>query len=197
MSDLTRREALSRLAAAFAGAAAIDPSFARDAHAFVRQASPAGAYVPQALSAQQFRALERLTDLIIPVDGGKPGALQAGVPAWIDSLVNVNAELKARYVDGLAWLDATMTSRTGRDFVSATPEQRIALLDLIAFKKHASPELNPGIEFFALARRMTVDGFYTSDAGIRDVNPGGRPPIPVFNVPQASVDYVISRSPFK
>ena len=72
-------------------------------HAQLRSAGATSA--PKALSAQQFRTLERLTDLIIPVDNGKPGALQAGVPAWIDALLNVNAELKSRYVTGLAWLD--------------------------------------------------------------------------------------------
>ena len=33
--------------------------------------------------------------------------------------------------------------------------------------------------------------------GIRDVIPNGRAPLAVFTVPQESVDYVISRSPFK
>jgi hypothetical protein len=131
------------------------------------------------------------------VDNGKPGALAAGVPAWIDALLNVNAALKSKYLDGLAWLDKTMASRNARDFASATPEQQTALLDLIAFKKNASPEIDPGIQFFALARRMTVDGFYTSETGIRDLIPQGRPPRAEFVVPQESIDYVISRSPFK
>lgn len=195
MSDLTRREALTRLAAAFTAGGVIDPALATHAHAIVQQTT--GRDTPRTLSAQQFRTLERLTDLIIPVENGKPGALQAGVPAWIDSLLNVNAELKTRYVDGFTWLDSTMTSRAGQDFASSTPEQQTALLDLIAFKKNASPELDAGIAFFVLARRMTVDGFYTSDIGIRDINPGGRPPLAQFTVPQESVDYVISRSPFK
>lgn len=90
-----------------------------------------------------------------------------------------------------------MASRTGTDFVGATPEQQTALLDLIAFKRNSSPELDPGIEFLVLARRMTVDGFYTSEIGIRDINPGGRPPLARFTVPKESVDYAISRSPFK
>jgi gluconate 2-dehydrogenase gamma chain len=194
MSEITRRDALGRIAAAFAGAAAIDVAAAREAHAFVQAA---GTYVPTALSAAQFRALEVLTDLIIPIENGRPGALAAGVPGWIDALIAVNTELKAKYVAGLAWLDAAMTSRHGRDFTAASPEQRTALLDQIAFKKNVTVELTPGIDFFVLARRMTVDGFYTSDAGILDVNPAGRPPIPAFVVPQESIDYVISRSPFK
>lgn len=197
MSDVSRRDALKQLAAAFLGAALIDPVLAREAHAFVQQSAAGGAYVPKALSAAEFRTLERLTDLILPVDSGNPGALAAGVPAWIDSLLNVNAALKSKYVDGLSWLDKTMAARSARDFASAAPDQQTALLDLIAFKKNASPELDPGIQFFALARRMTVDGFYTSDAGIRDLIPQGRPPRGQFVVPQESIDYVISRSPFK
>ncbi len=197
MSKLSRRDVLTRLATAFAGATAIDYALASEAHAFVRQSMGSGVYTPKALSPSQYGALERLTDLIVPVENGKPGALDARVPAWIDSLLAVNDQLKAKYVVGLGWLDTTIASRGGAAFATATPAQQTALLDLIAFKKNASPELQPGIDFFVLARRMTVDGFYTSEPGIRDVIPGGRPPLPQFVVPQESVDYVISRSPFK
>ena len=103
MSEITRRQALGHLATAFAAGAAIDHWLATELHAQLRSAGATS--VPKALSPQQFRTLERLTDLIIPVDNGKPGALQAGVPAWIDALLNVNEDLKSRYVTGLAWLD--------------------------------------------------------------------------------------------
>jgi hypothetical protein len=195
MSEITRRQAIGHLAAAFAAGVAIDHWLATDLHAQVRSAGAASA--PKALSPTQFRTLERLTDLIIPVENGKPGALQAGVPAWIDALVNVNEDLKLRYATGLAWLDTTMTAQHKGIFLSATPPQQTALLDVIAFKENRTPENAPGVDFFILARRMTVDGFYTSDIGIRDINPGGRPPKDTFVVPQEAVDYVISRSPFK
>jgi len=195
MSEITRRQALGHLATAFAAGVAFDRWLATDLHAQLRSAGAASA--PKALSAQQFRTLERLTDLIVPVENGKPGALQAGVPGWIDALLNVNEDLKSRYVTGLAWLDQTMTAAHGTAFVSATPAQQTALLDVIAFKENRTPDNAPGVDFFILARRMTVDGFYTSDIGIRDLNPGGRPPHNAFVVPQESVDYVISRSPFK
>jgi len=194
MSEITRRQAIGHLAAAFAAGVAMDHWVATDLHAQVRSAGASG---PKALSPQQFRTLERLTDLIIPIDNGKPGALQAGVPAWIDALLNVNEDLKSRYVTGLAWLDTTITAQHKTVFVSATPAQQTALLDVIAFKENRTPDNAPGVDFFILARRMTVDGFYTSDLGIRDLNPGGRPPHTTFVVPQEAVDYVISRSPFK
>jgi gluconate 2-dehydrogenase gamma chain len=195
MSEITRRQAIGHLAAAFAAGVAVDHWLATEVHAQLRSAG--AAFVPKALSPQQFRTLERLTDLIIPVENGKPGALQAGVPAWIDALLNVNEELKTRYVTGLAWLDQTMTTEHRTAFVSATPAQQTALLDVIAFKENRTPDNAAGVDFFILARRMTVDGFYTSDAGIRDINPGGRAPHATFVVPQEAVNYVISRSPFK
>ncbi len=133
MSEITRRQALGNLATAFAAGATIDHWLAADVHAQLRSAGATS--VPKALSPQQFRTLERLTDLIIPVENGKPGALQAGVPGWIDALLNVNADLKSRYATGLAWLDATMTTQHGTAFVTATPAQQTALLDVIALRR--------------------------------------------------------------
>jgi hypothetical protein len=198
MSEITRRQALGRLAAAFAAAGAVDRLDAQQVHRAAQDAVSAagGAYSPKALTASQFRTLERLTDLIVPVDTGKPGAVQAGVPAWIDSLLAVNEELRARYVTGLGWLDRTTQSRHGRAFADATLQQQTELLDRIAYRRNRSPELDPGIDFFILARRMTVDGFYTSPIGMRDIYPGNSPRTE-FTVPQEAYDYVIGRSPFK
>ena len=125
-----------------------------------------------------------MTDLIIPAENGtaagnvKPGAVQAEAAAWIDTLLDVNGELKARYTMGLAWLDAAMKARGATDFVSASATQQTEVLDLIAYQRNRSTELTPGIDFFILARRMTADGFYTSPIGMqrripRQQTPGG------------------------
>jgi Gluconate 2-dehydrogenase subunit 3 len=197
MSDVTRRELFQRLAITIAAAGTIDRVVAQDVHHLVMQATPAGAgYAPKALTPHEFQILERLTDLIIPAEGTKPGAVQCDVAAWIDTLLNVNDELKRRYSSGLAWLDSTMRQRGAADFVTATAEQQTALLDVIAYRKNTSPELDPGIEFFTLARRMTADGFYTHPVGMKDVYQGNSPQA-AFTVPQAAIDHVISRSPFK
>ncbi len=196
MSEITRRDVLSRLASAFVAAGAIDTVLAREAHAQVH-ASTLGAFTPAALDAHQYATLQRLADLIIPVDNGKPGALGTGVPEWIDALLHVNDELKRRYIDGLAWIDTTMRARSGEDFVSASPAQQTALLDEIAFMKNRTATNATGVDFFVLLRRMTVDGYYTSDAGILDINPGGRPPKDRFTVPQEDIDHVIAHSPFR
>ena len=151
---------------------------------------------PKALSAHEYQTLLALTDFIIPVEHNKPGAVLAGVPGWIDSLLAVNADLKKRYVDGLAWIDQTMRARDKVDFLGAVQVQQTRLLDQIAFQKNRSPELNPGIDFFILLRRMTVDGFYTSPIGQRDIYPGNTARAE-FVVPREAMDYVINRSPLK
>jgi gluconate 2-dehydrogenase gamma chain len=194
---ITRRDALQRLALAIAAAGVIDALDAQEAHAAVHQAAAAsgGKYLPKALSAHEFATLERLTDLIIPADD-KPGALQAAVAPWIDTLLNVNADLKAKYTTGLAWLDTSIAPGGAKDFVSATPAQQSALLDVIAFRRNQAPENAVGVDFFVLARRMTCDGFYTSAIGMRDVYVGNAPQA-AFVVPQAAIDHVMSRSPLK
>ncbi|MEO5821654.1 MAG: gluconate 2-dehydrogenase subunit 3 family protein [Vicinamibacteraceae bacterium] len=200
MSEITRRDALQRLTLAIAAAGVIDALDAREAHAAASQAAAAagGRYVPKALSAHEFATLERLTDLIVPADD-KPGALLADVAPWIDTLLNVNADLKAKYVAGLAWLDTAIAAggaERAKDFVSATPAQQTAMLDVIAFRKNRTAGNETGVDFFVLARRMTCDGFYTSMVGMRDVYVGNAPQA-AFVVPQAAIDHVISRSPLK
>jgi gluconate 2-dehydrogenase gamma chain len=197
MSDVTRREVLQRLALAIAAAGTIDAVDAQEAHAAVQRTAAAtgGRYGAKALSAHEFATLERLTDLILPADD-KPGALQAEVAPWIDTLLNVNAELKATYVAGLAWLDTAIAASGAKDFVSATPAQQAALLDVIAYRKNRTADTAAAIDFFVLARRMTCDGFYTSTVGMRDVYMGNAPQ-PAFVVPQAAIDHVLSRSPLK
>ena len=92
-----------------------------------------------------------------------------------------------------------VSRRAWRSFffwAAASSDQQAALLDLIAFQRNRSPELDPGIDFFILVRRMTADGFYTSPIGMRDVYLGNSPSAE-FVVPKAAVDFVLDRSPFK
>ena len=157
-------------------------------------AAGGGAYTPKALSAHAYQTLERLTDLIIPVENGAPGAAAAGAAAWIDMMASENDQLKGIYTTGLTWLDTAMNSRGAKDFLSATPAQQTALLDLIAYRKNQSPELAPGIEFFTWARRMTVDAFYTSPIGIKDIDYRGNTALASYPAPTEAIAYALKRS---
>jgi gluconate 2-dehydrogenase gamma chain len=195
MSEITRRDAVRRLSLALLAGGVIDRSAAAEVHEITAHAIAAGqAYTPKTFSVQEFRAVERLADLIIPVENGSPGALAAGAPAWIDMISSENDELKASYAKGFAWLDETMKARGAADFISATPEQQTALLDQIAYRRNASPELTPGIEFFTLVRRMTVDAFYTSEIGIKDIDYRGNSAMASYPAPAESIAYALKRS---
>jgi Gluconate 2-dehydrogenase subunit 3 len=195
MSDLSRRDALRRLALAFTAFGTLDRVAAEEVHHFVQASSGSGPYTPKALSAHDYKTLERLTDLIIPVENGRPGALAAGAPAWIDMISSENDQLKTIYGNGLKWLDTAAKARGAADFVSATPAQQTALLDLIAFRRNSTPELAPGIEFFTMARRMTVDAFYTSEIGIKDIDYRGNRPMGSYPEPTEAIAYVLKRVP--
>ena len=69
---------------------------------------------------------------------------------------------------GLMWLDNTCIDRYEKVFLDCTPPQQKEILDLIAYRKNAKtdPSLGQGIEFFSFLRKMTADGFFTSEIGI-------------------------------
>jgi hypothetical protein len=196
MSDITRRDVLRRLGLTLMATGVLDRVSAQEVHhlALASQTPGGGSYSPKALSDHDYRTLVRLTDFIIPVENGKPGAVAAGAAAWIDMLASENAELKDKYTKGLAWLDAEITRRNAADFVNATPEQQTALLDVIAYRRNSTPELEPGIDFFTWVRRMTVDAFYTSEIGIKDIDYRGNKPQMTYAAPTEAIEYALKKS---
>jgi len=196
MSDISRRDVLRRLALALTAAGTLDRVSAQEVHQMAARSAAAGptGYSPLAFTDPEFRTLERLTDLIIPVEDGNPGALAAGCAAWIDMISSENDELKEIYKSGFAWVDSAMKKRGATDFVSATPSEQTALLDLIAYRRNETPELAPGIEFFSWVRRMTVDAFYTSEIGIKDIDYRGNSPMGSYPSPTEAIAYALKRT---
>ena len=195
MSEITRRDVLRRLGVTLMATGVLDRVSAQEVHHLaMAQSGNAGAYTPNALSDHEYKTVVRLTDVIIPVENGKPGAVAAGAAAWIDMLASENTQLKSIYTEGLAWIDAEMKRRGSRDFVSAKPVEQTALLDVIAYRRNSTPELDPGIQFFTWVRRMTVDAFYTSEIGIADIDYRGNRPQATYPEPTEAIAYALRRS---
>ena len=195
MSEMSRRDVLRRLALALTAAGSLDRVSAQEVHHLAAQVQgSSGSYRPKTFTEHEFRTLERLTDLIIPVENGAPGAVAAGCAAWIDTISSENEELQKIYRDGFSWLDRTMKTRAGVDFAGAAPAGQTPLLDLIAYRRNQTPELAPAIQFFSWVRRMTVDAFYTSEIGIRDVDYRGNSPMASYPSPVESIAYAVRRS---
>src|SRR3982751_817969 len=100
MSDITRRDVLRRLGATLMATGVLDRVSAQEVHHLaMAQATGSGEYTPKALSDHEYRTLVRLTDLIIPVENGKPGAVAAGGPPSIGMLGPPNSPNKRKSTD--------------------------------------------------------------------------------------------------
>ena len=198
--EVSRRDLLQQISVSIslvaAGANVLSAQDAQHVHQAV-QAKPGakGLYKPKALSAHEYATLDRLTDLIIPADEHSPGAKAANSAAFIDYLCSLSDELKEIYTGGLGWLDGYSRTHHQKEFLSLDEAGQRAVLDVIAYKKNASPELNPGIAFFTWARNMTVDAYYTSPIGVKDVGFMGNGAMSEFSVPKEAVEYALKRSP--
>src|SRR5260370_10216130 len=195
MSEVSRRDLLRSIAlSATLGPLTLEA--AQHVHGVAAQEKTAtGAYKPKGLNEHEYKTLEKLADYIRPADNVSLGSVAAGACECIDLLASQTAQLLAIYTGGIAWLDHTIERRYSTDFLSAKPEQQTAVLDLIAYRKNESPELGPGIRFFDWARRMVVDAFYTSPAGIKDIGYMGNTAVSKFEVQQEAIDYALKRSP--
>jgi len=195
MSELSRRDLLQSIALSVT-LGGLSPAAAQHVHSVAAEEKTAtGVYKAKALNPHEYQTLEKLADLIVPADEKSPGAVAAGACEFIDLLASQNPRLLEIYTGGIAWLDQAAKRRFSTDFVGAKPNQQTALLDLIAYRKNESPELGPGILFFDWARRMVVDAYYTSPAGIKAIGYLGNTSVSKFEVPQEAIDYAVKRSP--
>jgi len=176
-----------------AGVGVLTPALAQHVHVALSEAkslSGGASYQPKCLTQHYFATLRRLGEYIIP------GSTDAGAAEYIDFLASRNEDLAAIFNGGLGWMDDYMLKRYKADFLSARTEQQTALLDQLAYKKHATPENAPGQRFWTWARNMVVDAYYTSPVGVQDIGYMGNKALSSFSVPQEAVDYAMKRSPF-
>jgi hypothetical protein len=156
-----------------------------------KAASPAGSYTPKFFPPRQYKMLQTLCQTIIPADADAGGAMEAGAPEFIDLLTSENPKYQLKLGGGFMWLDSTCSDRYDKTYLDCTPEQQKEILDLIAYSKNAEKDarLSQGIDFFALLREMTADGFFTSQIGIKYLGYVGNTYLLSFNgcppVPEA------------
>jgi len=112
--------------------------------------------VRQFFSADQFAALERLAEVLMPAAGDSPGANDAGVALFLDFLISASpADRQAQYRGGLDKLNADARSRYGKPFAKLTPVEIDKLLAPLreAWTFAGSPDL---LAQFLRAAKMDV-----------------------------------------
>ena len=104
-------------------------------------------------SAQQMATLTRLSDLLMPPMGEKPGAVQAQTPMFLDFLIGSSADERKRiYTDGLDWLDREAKKKFNVEFAKASEEQAGELLKpLLCTWMNDHPPSEKGADFVNIA----------------------------------------------
>jgi gluconate 2-dehydrogenase gamma chain len=125
-------------------------------------------YTPKFFSAHAYKTLQSLCDTIIPPDDECKGAVEAGAPEFIDLLASENSDYQLTLGGGLMWLDNTCIDRYEKTYLDCPAEQQKEILDQIAYRKNVKkdPSLSQGVDFFSFLRKLTADGFFTSEIGI-------------------------------
>ncbi|HMR92872.1 MAG TPA: gluconate 2-dehydrogenase subunit 3 family protein [Chitinophagaceae bacterium] len=117
-----------------------------------------------------------LADIIIPKDEISGSASDAKVPEFIEYIVKDMPQHQLPMRGGLRWLDMQCLKRYGKSFTACTDQQKIAMVDDIAYPEKVKPELKQGAAFFSLVRNLTATGFYTSEIGVKDIGYAGNAP---------------------
>jgi gluconate 2-dehydrogenase gamma chain len=126
-------------------------------------------YQPLFFLPSEYKTVDQLSELIIPKDES-PGARDAGVVEFIDFMVAHDDDLQYPFRTGLAWLNAFATEKYAADFSSLAPDQQETLLGKLAYRAQQLPVERQGQEFFALVRKYTVLGYYTSRIGLEELD---------------------------
>ena len=190
----TRRELLYQIAAATAGAAT--PLAAQQHPAHKAAADATRPAVHKVFNEHEFKTLQVLSNWIIPPDEKSKGGIEAGTAEFIDVMAATEPKLAGAFTGGVAWLDHQMRERHSKSFVECTQAQQKEMLDQIAWRQKAPPELGPGAAFLGLMRAWTVDALYSSQAGIADLGYVGNTALSEFNgCPDEVVKQLLEKSP--
>jgi len=128
---------------------------------------------PLTLSEPQRQTVTALVDLILPADDRSPAASAVGVPAFIDEWISapyaVQQTDRPLLLEGLAWLDTESRKRFQSDFAALDATRQTQIADDICHIPNAKAGFESAAKFFHLFRNLTLGGYYTSPAGMKDV----------------------------
>jgi gluconate 2-dehydrogenase gamma chain len=190
---INRRQALQLL-----GSAPLAAGFAwTDAEAFQAQRQTQQArgaqtsFTPSFFTPSEYATVVMLSELIIPKDERSGGAIDAGVPEFIDFMMVDQPQRQLLIRGGIKWLDTECRRQFGDEFVDCTAAQQTTICDALAYPEKARPEHSHGARFFSAVRDLTATGFFTSKMGIDDLGYKGNTFVPKWEgAPQEALDHL-------
>ena len=123
----------------------------------------------QVLDPHQSETVATIAEIIIP-ETDTPGAGAAKVHEFVDVLLAewYDEQDRARFLDGLADVNARCRDTFGADFLGCTAAQRTAIVAGLDAEVAALRAANakPGEHFFSRMKWLTLYGYFTSEVGM-------------------------------
>jgi gluconate 2-dehydrogenase gamma chain len=161
---MDRRELIQRVAALMGGA--ISSSAIAGVLAGCT-ATPVDADGKQSfLTADEMRTVAAMADQIIPKTD-TPGAVDVGVPAFIDRMLAGYYQDKERAIirTGLGAVSTDGAELAGKHFADLTSEQQVTLMTEYDRLAYSPRPAGSDPHFFRMIKELTIIGFCTSEAG--------------------------------
>jgi len=129
---------------------------------------------PLTMTTKQRELTSVIADILVPREGDNPSASEVNVTDVIDEWVSAPYSRfqsdRVEILTGLAWLDEECMGRFDSDFVAASPEQQLAIIDDIAFEKAKSDqEFSRMASVFDGLRRLVMSAYFSSPEGTKDM----------------------------
>lgn len=169
VSLLTRREAIERVGALLGGAALVGHSALLAGCATDSNRRAGAAAAERLFSNQDIALLDEIAETILP-ETSTPGAKAAGVGPFMALMVtDTYYERDQRiFLDGLLTLEQKSREMLGSDFLSATPEQRLTLVELLDREQYdymRSRRASAPAHYFRMIKELALLGYFTSEIG--------------------------------
>lgn len=158
--SVNRREALRRVGVLMGGVV-----FAPTAAGLLQGCSPRPEWTPEFFSTEEARLVSALSETIIP-ETDTPGAIEAGVPGFIEEMVTTayTEEDREEFMAGLAAFGERAEAAGGGAFAELPAADKTALAEE-ENRRAIEGEAAGEPPFFLQMKELVLTGFFTSRAG--------------------------------
>jgi gluconate 2-dehydrogenase gamma chain len=165
--EMQQRRALLKRVAWMLGGVVSAPAALAILQGCSAKEAPATEWTPKFLTGDEGQLVSAIAATLIPKTETS-GALEAGVPAFIDVVLEAvyPADAQARFKAGLAEFGTAATAARGKRFQDLAPAERETFLKE-SLEKALAAARDPK-PFVLMARELTLLGFFSSKVGIQE-----------------------------
>lgn len=138
---------------------------------------------PLTLTPAQRALVDVLVDILIPREGDHPSASEVNVTNLLDEWVSAPYPSfqsdRVEILSALVWFDEESERRFNTDFIQATAQQRLEIIDDIAYEE-AESELRFAYisRVFDAVRTLVTIAYFASPEGTKEIGYQGNTPLP-------------------